>query len=219
MNYYEVLTGDVVNSASLSHAQRTELKALFDQLAGTSAGTYEYFIRGDSFQVLLRAEALREALRIKTLLHFRLSVRVRIAIGLGAVEYRREKLADSDGEAFRLSGRALDDMKVHNQLLRLSTPAHWAQAEWARAEWAIHSQVLDYLEWSRSESQSEALYWLLQHKTQQEIARQIGISQPSVHSRARAAAWPLVEVFLRRYAELGMALSTLNPTSTHDDLL
>ena len=219
MNYYEVLTGDVVNSASLSNAQRTELKVLFDHLAATSTATYEYFIRGDSFQVLMPEDALREALRIKALLHFRLSVRVRIAIGIGPVEYRRATLSDSDGEAFRLSGRGLDDMKVPNQLLRLSTPSHGAPAEWARAEWAIHSQVLDYLEWGRSESQSEALYWLLQGKTQQEIARQIGISQPSVHSRARAAAWPLLEVFLRRFAELEMALSRINLASTHDDPL
>jgi len=197
MQTYQVITGDVQASAEMSIGQRESLRRAFSQLAGESQGKYEYFIRGDSFQILLQENALRECLRLKTYLHGELSVQVRVSIGIGEVSLLRERISDSDGEAFWYSGRTLEQMKAKDQWTRITTAN-----EYLNEEWNIHTATLDYLEISRTENQSQALYWLLLDRTQQEIAKRLGISQPSVHSRLKGAGWPLIEKILHRYEQM-----------------
>jgi hypothetical protein len=200
---FQVITGDIRASEELTIGQRDRLRHAFDTLAAASRGKYEYFLRGDSFQVLLEADGLRESLYIKTYLHGILGIRVRLSIGIGAVGFLAERISDSDGEAFRLSGRTLEEMKAKDQWFRITT-----SRPDANEEWDIHTATLDYLENSRTENQSEALYGLLKNQTQQEIAEQLGISQPSVHSRLKGTGWVLIEKMLRRYDQLSTALST-----------
>ncbi len=187
--------------------QRLELRAAFDRLAAMSDGKYEYFIRGDNFQILLGENALYESLCLKTYLHSRLSVRVRLSIGIGTVASLEDRVSDSDGEAFWYSGRTLESMKHDHQWTRVVT----AQSE-LNAEWDVHAATLDYLENSRTENQSEALYGVLRNKTQQEIGRELNISQPSVHSRVKGAGWPLIEKILHRYERIPALLTTNLPS-------
>lgn len=205
MQKYQVITGDVQASAEMSISQRELLYQAFGQLAGKSRGRYEYFIRGDSFQILMEEDALLECLRLKTYLHGELAVRVRVSIGIGEVSLLRKRISDSDGEAFRYSGRTLEEMKARDQWTRIATAN-----EYVNGEWNIHTTTLDYLENSRTTNQSEALYWFLRDETQQEIARRLDISQPSVHSRLKGAGWPLIEKILQRYEQMQAALS--NPS-------
>jgi len=150
---------------------------------------------------------LRECLLLKAYLHGQLAVRARLSIGIGEVNYLANRVSDSDGEAFWYSGRTLEEMKVKDQWIRITT-----SRPDANEEWDIHAATLDYLENSRTQNQSEALYGLLINQTQQEIAERLGISQPSVHSRLKSTGWVLMEKILRRYDHLSATLSTL-PTN------
>lgn len=127
---------------------------------------------------------------------------MRVSIGIGEVSMLRERISDSDGEAFWYSGRTLEEMKAKDQWTRITTTD-----KCINEEWKVHTATLDYLENGCTESQSEALYWLLRNETQQEIAKRLGISQPSVHSRLRGAGWPLIEKILQRYEQMQALLS------------
>ena len=203
MKNYQIITGDVGASAKMSARDREQLRAAFDFLAGGSVGDYDYFVRGDGFQLLLTKDALRESLRIKSYLYGLLAVRVRISIGIGTISYHGKRVSDSDGEAFWFSGRTLEEMKANREWIKVTT----AIENWNN-EWLVHAATLDYLEQARTQNQSEALYWQIEGKTQQEIAGLLGISQPSVHSRLKGTGWPLIEKIMNRYEQLQAHLTT-----------
>ncbi|AFK04387.1 hypothetical protein Emtol_3258 [Emticicia oligotrophica DSM 17448] len=190
----QVITGDIVKSSNLDAESRLKLRKAFDFLSSISEGKYDYFIRGDSFQILLNKNALHEALIIKTYLHIKLSLKVKISIGLGEVTFLSEKISDSDGEAFWLSGRNLDDMKNKNEFLRISTNDNQKNKEWE-----VYCSMIDYLFEKQTVNQSEVIFWLLQGKNQQEIASIIKIGQPSVSTRIKSSAWHIIEKILNRF--------------------
>ncbi|CAH0994761.1 hypothetical protein EMA8858_00873 [Emticicia aquatica] len=190
----QVITGDIVKSSNLDAEKRLKLREAFDYLSSISEGKYDYFIRGDSFQILLNQNALKEALTIKTYLFVKLGVQVKISIGVGNVEFLNEKISDSDGEAFWLSGRKLDEMKVKTAFLRISTTETQKNEEWE-----IHCSVIDYLLENQTANQAEVVFWLLQQKNQQEIATIINIGQPSVSNRIKNSAWNIIEKMLNRF--------------------
>ncbi|UBM59155.1 SatD family protein [Marinilongibacter aquaticus] len=192
----QVITADIVHSTGLAEEQRTALRQLLAQEAKGSEGRYEYFIRGDSFQILLEKNALRETLMLKNLFFFKLEIRCRASLGIGSIGQIAENLSNSNGEAFVLSGKGLDQMKNKAQLLSL----HSAD-EKINAEWNVHCRTLDYIERGQTKNQAEAMYWLLKGKNQTEIARLIGIEQSSVNRRIQSSGWSLTESILARYNE------------------
>lgn len=190
----QVITGDIVKSSNLEVEKRAKLREAFDFLSSISEGKYDYFIRGDSFQVLLYQNALREVLLIKTYLFVKLDLQVKISIGIGEAAFLSEKISDSDGEAFWLSGRNLDEMKNKHEFLRVST-----NDGQKNQEWEIHCSVIDYLLSKQTTNQAEVIFWLLQKKNQQEIALLINIGQPSVSNRIKNSAWNIIEKILNRF--------------------
>ena len=190
----QVITGDIVKSSNLDSDSRIKLKEAFDFLSANSKEKYDYFIRGDSFQIVVNKDALRETLIIKTYLYFLLNLQVKISIGIGEAEFLTEKISNSDGEAFWLSGRNLDEMKNKAEFLRVTT----ANTE-KNKEWEIHCSVIDYLFEKQTSNQAEVIYWLLQQKNQQEIATIINIGQPSVSHRIKSSAWIIFEKMLNRF--------------------
>ncbi len=176
--------------------------------------------RGDSFQgVVAPGEALAVALSLRARLRQWESVKpigrtvakrvtkaptsilmndlpdARIAIGIGTVSYRSGKVVESDGEAFRNSGLALDQLGVTGGRLVLSTP--WDEVN---AEFGTSMQLLDALvgKWSSASAQAMFLY-LTKGATQSEISRSLGISQPAVHKRLSGADHTVVQAMLDRY--------------------
>lgn len=190
----QVITGDIVKSSNLDVEKRAKLREAFDYLSSISQGKYEYFIRGDSFQILLSQNALREALLVKTYLFVKLRIQVKISIGIGEAAFLNEKISDSDGEAFWLSGRNLDEMKNKPEFLRIST-----NNSQKNQEWAIHCSVIDYILNKQTSNQAEVVFWLLQKKNQQEIASLINLGQPSVNNRIKNSVWNIIEKILNRF--------------------
>lgn len=184
----QVLTGDIIDSTKLSSTERKAVSNVLESLAQTSKGQYDFFIRGDSFQVMIESHGLTEALQIKYLLKLKTGFSVRISIGIGEVNILEKRLSNSDGPAFWLSGQGLDAMKDEKTLISIHTDD--AQKN---AEWKLHTATLDYLEKSNTINQMEVHYWLLLDNTQQEIAEEIGIRQSSVNRRIKNSGWNLIE--------------------------
>lgn len=193
---YQIITGDFINSVAFSKELRESIVEILEEVAVTFGSKYEYFIRGDGIQILSNKNALREAIYLQSLLHVKLNVGIRLAIGIGSIEVLDERLSNSTGEAFQLSGQRLDEMKKLQKQLSVVTPN-----KWLNCEWEIHTQTLDYLSASRTRNQSEVVVGLLENKTQTKLAAEIGISQPSVNQRIKSSGWELIEPIILRYGE------------------
>lgn len=213
-----VLTGDVVGSSTIKDRRQLNatLKKLFKQLRKHVPGTVREMeiYRGDSFQGVMAPEhVLRSALVIRAgLRQWDLpkggSVRkgttmgrlpdARIAIGIGTVSYRSAKVIESDGEAFRSSGRALDRLSGTKARLSIQTP--WPEVN---DELEVVSKLLDALigRWSPAASQA-VLLSLLTDATQVEVSKKLGISQPAVHKRLGTASLDAVKAALGRFEKL-----------------
>jgi len=115
-----VITGDIINSRKVASALWMEdLKdALKDY--GEEPKDWEIY-RGDSFQLLVNpADALEVALLVKAAIKQHKTLDVRMAIGVGTVDYTADKVTESNGTAFVNSGECFDGLK--KQTLALQTP-------------------------------------------------------------------------------------------------
>ncbi|MFO8044405.1 MAG: hypothetical protein R6U30_00850 [Halomonas sp.] len=187
-----VLTGDVIDSRKVD--DRPGLYRLLDdnlaELASLHGGRAERF-RGDGFQLALpRAAPAMEAavtLRAALIEHSEPDQRwdARIAVAVGPAE---RGSAETDGATFVASGRALDalaDTSVHLSLTRLDAPVDPGLVLLVR--------YIDDLLDSWSAYSAEVVGLSLRHDaSQQALAERLGIRQPSVHKRLRAARWTLL---------------------------
>lgn len=212
---YAVLTGDIVNSSTLNVAEReTLLRAmtgLFDKNQEESENnlrlkvTFEIY-RGDSFQILLDVpeQALRIALIIRTYLRSQISINdrliasdARIAIGIGSVDSYSTTLAESNGEAFRFSGRLLDTLKKEPNQIAVKSQQPTLDDEMNTALVLLEGIISKW-----TALQAEVVYYKLQNYTEVRIAELLKVKQPAVNQRAKAASWVAVERLLTRYQEL-----------------
>ena len=116
---YAVVTGDVVGTTALSEGKRAGLLDELRYAYGRVRGRYKDCVpatldvfRGDSWQFVLAApdQSLRAALLFRATMISR-SLDTRLAIGIGTVDVLPSDLVPTgDGEAFRVSGKALDGM-------------------------------------------------------------------------------------------------------------
>ena len=106
-----VITGDIINSRKVDpSAWISILKELF-QKYGTEPKNWEIY-RGDSFQLVINAhEALEIAILIKSAIKKIDLLDVRMAIGLGEIEYRSERITESNGTAFLNSETQFEELK------------------------------------------------------------------------------------------------------------
>ena len=114
-----VITGDIINSRKTkTTAWLPLLKSILKQY-GQTPKDWEIY-RGDSFQLLLNAEdALDAAILIKATIKQIKSLDVRLAIGIGEVNYHAKKVTEANGTAFVLSGECFDALK--KQTLAIKT--------------------------------------------------------------------------------------------------
>jgi len=189
-----VITGDVIASSRLRPLQRKNLQKKIDDFAEFFSKKFPDLqfqqYRGDSLQATLRENrlhALNMALQLQCFLTMA-EFRIRLGLGFGEISFQSKDVITSDGSAFQLSGPLLDDLKKRNELIAITAADH-AFAD----EWRVHGESLNFLLQRISSPQAEALYLLLQNKKQEEIAKTLKISQPSVHQRLQAAG---VQVFI-----------------------
>ena len=167
--------------------------------------------RGDSFQGIINSPdlALLVALKIKTAINslhlkgeetnkaFKREADLRMAIGIGSYDFKRDSVLESNGEAFQNSGRTLDDMKKENRRLKLKTPNQEVNSEF-NTSFYLFDTISD--KWSTASA--EVIYYLLKGFKETEIADELGISQSAVNQRKKAAGWDAIEVLLDRYQKV-----------------
>ncbi|WP_445157236.1 hypothetical protein [Halomonas sp. E14] len=202
-----VLTGDVVESRRVSDRPRL-YRWLDDSLATLAqrhGGRAERF-RGDGFQLALphpgQALAAAVALRAALIQHSEPEQRwdARIAIAVGPARWQPDqRLADADEPPFVQSGLALDALGQSDERLALVPGPH------DDGSLALLLRYLDALidGWSRYSAEVVGLS-LAGSPSQQAMAERLGIRQPSVHKRLRAARWALLVDTLAHFeARLG----------------
>jgi hypothetical protein len=210
---YAVITGDLVRSEKLL-AERGEvldrLNTTLEELRsswGEEGLWVSPIYRGDSFQIV--ADDATKSLRIALFMRAQLmrycicgkSLEARAAIGIGDIEYLdRENITESDGEAFRLSGRSLEEIPSYRRLIvRTSIDALNPALE-------SISALIDALSARWSREQGEAIsHWLI-GATQSAMAESMHISQPAVQQRlqraghyALAICFKQMETMLKHY--------------------
>lgn len=195
-----IITGDMIASSKLTPVKRKKWQNRLTTFIKRSSSIYPDFkaeqFRGDSLQYILtknRTSALRVALSLYCYLATQ-DFKMRQSIGIGEVSFSSNNIITSDGTAFRISGENIDALKKRNELLSVA----FAETSF-NEEWKVHSASLNYFLERLSNAQAEALYLQLQNARQEEIAKALHISQPSVHQRLQAAGWAVISMILQRF--------------------
>ncbi|PTX43183.1 hypothetical protein C8P64_1709 [Christiangramia gaetbulicola] len=211
-----VISADLLSSSSypkeLLEKVITTLNREFRSIQQSSEEDSGFRIfRGDSFQgvVYEPSEALNLALLFKTAINrlhlkdingnkaFKREADLRMAIGIGTYDFKRESILESNGEAFQFSGRTLDEMKKEHRKLKLKTPDANLNEEFNTSFF-----LFDTLSDKWSTASAEVIYYLLKGFKETEIADELGISQSAVNQRKKAAGWDAIEVLLNRYQKV-----------------
>ncbi|MEP6512961.1 MAG: sigma factor-like helix-turn-helix DNA-binding protein [Parafilimonas sp.] len=196
------ITGDVVASSRLNTLKRRRLQEKIKQFSQLFTKQFPDLqmqqYRGDSLQATLttnRIFALNMALQLQSLLAIN-GIKIRLGIALGEISFSNTDVTISDGTALQLSGPLADELKKRNDLIAV-TAANDAFSK----EWIVHSASLNFLIERLSAAQAEALYLQLQNLKQEDIARKLKISQPSVHQRLEAAGAQVIASIVQRFEE------------------
>lgn len=122
---FAALTGDLVKSRGLSAEQIRLAKLTLADAAGriqalwqNVCGTVDFY-RGDGWQMLLSKPqwTLRSCLLLRATMIAARQPDTRIAAGFGAVEsIDQQRISQSTGKAFELSGHLLDTIGLHRRL-------------------------------------------------------------------------------------------------------
>lgn len=197
----------MVRSESIGLDKRDDLiKALrcaIEELQHQSPMKMEIY-RGDSFQIIVDnpAKSLRIASMIRAYLigdapkDEKNGWDARISIGIGTIEYNGESIVVSDGEAFRLSGRGLDNIEKN----RLAITTCW---EDVNDEVDASIGFVDNLITNLSRNQASLLYLAVAKELPQvEIAGRTGKSQQNISKTLNAAKEPLLSRYLNRFESL-----------------
>ncbi|WP_300438057.1 hypothetical protein [Christiangramia sp.] len=164
--------------------------------------------RGDSFQGMLKDPglSLKVAIQLKTAINkihlhdeernkaFKKEADLRLAIGVGTYDFKRDSISESNGQAFQFSGRTLDEMKKENRKLQIKTPI-----ENINNEFNTSLFLFDAISDKWSTASAEVIYYLLKGFIETEIASELGISQSAVNQRKKAAGWDAIQMLLTRY--------------------
>ncbi len=210
---YAVITGDLVGSSDIDYACRKAVISYMHEtfrflekelnLNDDILLPFDIF-RGDSFQAVINPQ---HALLVSVILYLKLGIfdmktadlSVRISIGIGSIDYLPESgnIGETDGMAFRLSGKALDKMKEKDQYLLITSPD-------PAINLMFESQCAFFdLTASRwTDIQKEILLGKLSGLTQEEIAAMKGKTQSSVSQSLKAAGFDTIKTFLNNYESL-----------------
>lgn len=205
MATYAVLTGDIVKSRHIS--PRAELldalKDALETVRDTHRADYDIY-RGDSFQMVVpsapAAALVAVIIRSKLLSRSRSKSRpwdTRVSIGLGDITYRGERVTESDGPAFLLSGKGMEELNERHR--RLIVKAPWEQAD---RSLSLVTRFADDIisNWSQYSAET-AFYSLVYNESQSVLAKRLGKSQSTINTRISTARLDLINAYIEHVAE------------------
>lgn len=198
-----IITGDIVNSQKTdSELWLPKLKNLLGLWSATPENWEVY--RGDEFQLKCSVdEVFRKALLLKSLIKTFENLDVRLAIGIGNEVFRSEKITESNGSAYVNSGRLLSDIKANGRTLAIQTENEKVNRDLnILFKWTS----IDFDSWTAATA--EIIHQLLRHSelTQEELAKELSITQSSVSQRLKRANFDLLQetdqFFRKKISEL-----------------
>jgi hypothetical protein len=209
------LSADIVSSTSLNVDQRLilekELMALLDILRRTF-GSKIFFgrlIKGDYIECVLDNPrlALRVALLMKSFVKS-LDMKVdqvsdkktkdfreygmRIAIGVGELSIWNKKKGIIDGEAIYLSGRAVNEMSLHDKKIKSTLVFKSKNEDWNQSLLPVFD-LLDVLFSKYKRAQSQIVFYKLLNKSEKEITEILTKGQSTINQHSTATGWFAVE--------------------------
>ena len=209
--HFAVLAGELAAGARVSDEQfskipdiiRASFQAVNRLVPATGKLKYE-IIRMDEFMALSESpvHSLRSVIMLFSAFRFlsykELGERLELKIceGIGPVEFAQDHLRESDGTAFRTATDGNAKMK-RNQRLSIIT----ADKE-KNAELELTCSFMDIMIHDWSDEQAEAMFLNLTGKNQMEISQMLGISQPAVNRRLKAAHFDTIHKFINRFEHL-----------------
>lgn len=204
-----VLTGDLIDSKALQDQELTACQRVirqgvkdFTNATGQQVPGQPDFFRGDAWQLLLDtpAAALRLALLLRARLRARTPADTRIAIGIGPTRrINRQKTSLSSGQAFELSGHALDGMNRYFDLtLALPSATLWA-GEWPTVTAHLCSELAR--DWTSRQAEIVAVALLHPDATHEEIGTRLAkrVRKQTVTSALRSAHYRALLEALRLF--------------------
>lgn len=117
-----IITGDIINSRDVNpEIWVSQLKDAL-RLYGNEPKDWEIY-RGDSFQLYVTAElALEAVFVIKAAIKMEKKLDVRMAIGLGAIDFSADKITQANGAAFINSGEKFEELKKNTLAIKSNFP-------------------------------------------------------------------------------------------------
>ena len=201
-----IITADIVASTEINFEDRKVLFAQFndglDSIKEVYLIDYEWY-RGDAFQV--KSSNCANSLRILLLIKFwiksiekddRKSYDVRISLGIGKSELTENKLALSDGEAFRISGRNLDRLKIKKQTIIFDSNDSNSNAL------KIESLLLNAIIENVTPIQAKVLYYKLRKFKENDIANILNLAQSTVNQHSKSGNWNTIAKYLEYFEKL-----------------
>ncbi|WP_312818696.1 SatD family protein [Kaistella carnis] len=198
-----IITGDIINSQkSDTEIWLPKLKELMASWSSTPENWEVY--RGDEFQLKCSVDGVfHKALLLKSLIKTFENLDVRLAIGIGNEVFRSEKITESNGSAYVNSGRLLTDIKLNGRTLAIQTENEKVNRDLnILFKWAS----IDFDNWTAATA--EIIHQLLRNSelTQEELAKELNITQSSVSQRFKRANFDLLQetnqFFKKKIAEL-----------------
>jgi hypothetical protein len=205
---YTVITGDIIGSSELNQKDRkslhSEIKKIYSRLQSDFPKILPFPIdvfRGDSWQFIVAdpSEALRIALCFRLLIKsgiYLQNIDTRMSVATGKISFiSKNRISESDGEAFRISGKNLEKMKS-NEHINIYIPNEKFQ-EHLR----IIISLVDFIITKYTGKQSLAVYGMLVGMSQEEIRKlwRPPVSQPMVSGHLKSAGWFLIGNILNFY--------------------
>lgn len=154
-----------------------QLKAALGHF-GVSPHDWQIY-RGDSFQLWVEnpENSIAIAIWLKAVMRS-LGIKgldVRMAIGVGRVDYVSDQVIESNGEAFIYSGTLFDTLK--KRTLAIKTPWHELDKS---INLCLKLALLTMDRWTANSAQIVSLSMQMPHATQSEIAQELNIPQSRV---------------------------------------
>jgi len=179
-----IITADIINSRAVAPHQWLPVLKEVLQTIGPENTTWEVF-RGDSMQIVTNpAQALALSILLKATIKQIPNLDIRIAIGVGDISYRAEKISASNGSAFIHSGEAFD--RLQKNTLVIKTP--WEDFD-ATINIMLGLATLTMNDWKPAMAEIFKQQWAHPDAKQIEIAQILGKKQSNVSFSLKKAGY------------------------------
>jgi hypothetical protein len=211
LKYYAVLTGDIIGSSRLRPSQlesvRLMLMSAVDMVRGWKRGLVKgkpEFFRGDGWQLLLAdpAMALRAGIFLRASLRAGELADTRVAIGLGEVDKTSsEKVSLSTGQAFVLSGHALDEMTQYSRMTIRIPRSAGPLSDWLPVVGHLCDSLID--QWTKRQAETVCVAIDPKEPDYEKVAQSLkpAVSKQAVAKGLSGADWHAIREAVRLFEE------------------